>query len=57
MQQIDVATRTIEGPFEYYCPICGIELAQSNYEAFDEYYYCPYCSTQHRASRVAARSR
>jgi hypothetical protein len=57
MRQIDVRTPTTEGPFDYYCPVCGIELARSNYEAFDKDYFCPYCSTQLRASRVPARSR
>ena len=57
MREIDVATRTIDDSFEYYCPICGIELTESNYEASDEDYFCPYCSTRHRASRVAARVR
>jgi hypothetical protein len=57
MRQIDVPTRTIEGPFDYYCPTCGIELAESNYESFDRDYFCPYCSTQQRPSRVPARLR
>jgi rubredoxin len=56
MRQIDVPTPTMEEPFRYYCPICGIELAKSNYETFDKDYFCPYCSTQQRASRVPARS-
>jgi DNA-directed RNA polymerase subunit RPC12/RpoP len=57
MRQIDVPTRTVDDPFDYYCPICGIELARSNYEIFDKYYSCPYCSTQQRPSRVPARGR
>jgi hypothetical protein len=57
MRQIDVPTRTIEGPFDYYCPICGIQLVESNYESFDRDYFCPYCSTQQRPSRVPARLR
>ena len=52
MKQIDVSTLTTEGTFDYYCPICGIELARANYETFDRDYFCPYCSTQQRASRV-----
>jgi hypothetical protein len=52
MRQIQVPTQTVDGPFEYYCPICGIELVESNYETFDNDYFCPYCSTQQRASRV-----
>lgn len=57
MRQIDVSTQMIEDPFEYFCPICGMELARSNYETFDKEYYCPFCSTQQRASRVPARQR
>lgn len=55
MRQIDVGTLTIEDPFEYYCPICGIELSSSNYEIPEKDYYCPYCSTRQRASRAPAR--
>jgi rubrerythrin len=55
MRQIDVPTRTVEGPFEYFCPICGIELVRSNYETPEKDYSCPFCSTQQRASRVPAR--
>jgi rubredoxin len=43
--------------FDYYCPVCGASLAESNYETFDAEYYCPVCSTQLRASRVPARHR
>ena len=57
MRTIDVAARTLEGPFHYYCPICGIELSRSNYETFDKDYFCPYCSSQQRPSRVPPRSR
>ncbi len=55
MRQIDVPTQTVEDPFEYYCPICGIELASSNYKSPEKDYYCPYCSTRQHASRVPAR--
>jgi DNA-directed RNA polymerase subunit RPC12/RpoP len=57
MRPINVSTRTIDDAFEYYCPICGIELSRSNYEASDEDYFCPYCSTRRHASRVTARPR
>jgi rubredoxin len=43
-----------EASFEYYCPVCGADLAESNYETFDAEYYCPVCSTQLRPSRVSA---
>ncbi len=39
--------------YRYYCPICGIELAVSNYDTPDGDYYCPYCSTPQGPSRVA----
>lgn len=57
MRQIVVPKPSIEESFEYYCPICGIELVESNYETFDRDYFCPYCSTQQRPSRVPAQSR
>lgn len=57
MRQIVVPKPSIEEPFEYYCPICGIELVESNYETFDRDYFCPYCSTQQRPSRVPAQLR
>jgi predicted RNA-binding Zn-ribbon protein involved in translation (DUF1610 family) len=40
--------------FEYYCPVCGVDLAESNYEAFDAEYFCPVCASQLRPSRVPA---
>ena len=52
MRQIELPTRPTEDPFEYYCPICGMDLDRFNYETFEKDYFCPYCSTQQRASRV-----
>ncbi len=46
-----------ERPFDYFCPICGAELAESNYETVDAAYSCPACSTKQRASRTKARPR
>jgi rubredoxin len=43
--------------FDYYCPVCGAELAETNYETFDEQYSCPVCATHQRASRAPARRR
>lgn len=43
--------------FEYHCPICGADLAESNYEAFDAEYFCPVCATQQRPARAPARLR
>jgi predicted RNA-binding Zn-ribbon protein involved in translation (DUF1610 family) len=57
MRQIEVRRQAREGPFDYCCPICGIELARSNCETFGGEYSCPYCGTQQRPSRVPARSR
>ena len=56
MRQIDVPTQPVEGAFEYFCPICGIELAKSNYESLAKDYFCPYCSTQQGPSRFPARA-
>jgi len=39
---------------EYFCPVCGIELAKSNFETPTRHYYCPYCSTQQRPTLVKA---
>lgn len=30
----------------YYCPICGIELARSDFDRPQGEYYCPFCSSQ-----------
>lgn len=30
----------------YYCPVCGIELARSDFDKPVDDYYCPYCSSQ-----------
>jgi hypothetical protein len=43
--------------FDYCCPVCDADLAESNYETFDADYFCPVCSTQLRPSRVPARPR
>jgi DNA-directed RNA polymerase subunit RPC12/RpoP len=55
MREVNLRGRIVEGPFEYYCPVCGITLSRSNYETFDAEYYCPYCSSRQRPSRVPAR--
>jgi len=31
---------------DYFCPVCGIALAQSDFDALERGYYCPHCSTQ-----------
>ena len=55
MRQIDVRTVTVEGPFDYYCPMCGIELSRYNYETPEKDHACPFCGTRQRASRAPAR--
>jgi rubredoxin len=40
---------------EYLCPVCGIELSQSNFETPAKHYYCPSCSTRQRPSLVVPR--
>ena len=30
----------------YFCPVCGIGLAKSDFDMPPEHYYCPYCSTR-----------
>jgi DNA-directed RNA polymerase subunit RPC12/RpoP len=52
MRQVRVPMLPAEEAFQYYCPICGIELSVSNYETPGGDYFCPYCSTEERASRV-----
>ena len=37
---------------EYVCPICGIELAKSDFDTPARHYYCPYCSTRQTPSLV-----
>jgi rubredoxin len=43
--------------FDYRCPVCDADLAESDYETFDSQYFCPVCSTQLRPSRVPANQR
>jgi hypothetical protein len=31
---------------EYFCPVCGAELALANYLTPERDYYCPYCATR-----------
>lgn len=39
--------------FEYFCPVCGVELGRSNFDTPERDYYCPYCSTRSTPSAVA----
>ena len=41
-------------PDEYSCPVCGIELTQSNFDTPERDYYCPFCSTRQTPSVVRA---
>jgi predicted RNA-binding Zn-ribbon protein involved in translation (DUF1610 family) len=45
-----------ESADEYSCPVCGIELARSNYETPERDYSCPFCSTRRTPSVVRAAS-
>ena len=36
----------------YFCPVCGIELEQSDFEKPAEDYYCPFCSSRQTPSRA-----
>ncbi|HEY3265225.1 MAG TPA: hypothetical protein VGK12_08715 [Actinomycetota bacterium] len=57
MKVVTLPTLHDERPFDYYCPVCGLELVESNYESLEAGYSCPGCGTQQRASRVPARRR
>jgi endogenous inhibitor of DNA gyrase (YacG/DUF329 family) len=41
-----VATET------YDCPVCGIDLAQSDFDEPAQNYYCPFCSTRQTPQRI-----
>ena len=40
---------------EYSCPVCGIELAKSNFDTPASEYYCPFCTTRQTPSLVRLR--
>jgi uncharacterized Zn finger protein (UPF0148 family) len=50
-----VTIPTLREAFDYYCPICGVDLSEVEYNTFDAEYFCPVCSSQQRASRAPAR--
>jgi len=31
---------------DYFCPVCGEELALSNFLTAERDYYCPFCATR-----------
>lgn len=37
---------------EYFCPVCGIGLAKSDFDTPAKHYYCPHCSTRQTPSLV-----
>ena len=39
----------------YFCPVCGIGLATSDFDTPPKHYYCPYCSTRQTPSLVGPR--
>ena len=43
----------LDAGFLFFCPVCGIELEQTNFDTPERDYYCPFCSTQLTPSAVA----
>ena len=41
--------------WEYQCPVCGIQLAKSNFDTPERDYFCPYCTSRQLPSRQFAR--
>jgi DNA-directed RNA polymerase subunit RPC12/RpoP len=37
---------------EYFCPVCGIDLAPTDFDTPERDYYCPFCSTRQRPAVV-----
>jgi len=37
--------------WRYECPVCGVELARSNFETPQLDYYCPVCTTRQMPRR------
>jgi predicted RNA-binding Zn-ribbon protein involved in translation (DUF1610 family) len=50
---IGTSVVTIEVPaaWMYECPVCGVELARSNFETPSVEYYCPVCTTRQMPRR------
>jgi hypothetical protein len=44
--------RRTENEDEYFCPVCGVPLARSDFEKPEDQYFCPYCSTRQTPARV-----
>jgi predicted RNA-binding Zn-ribbon protein involved in translation (DUF1610 family) len=57
MRALTIPAPPSDRGFDFYCPICGVQLTGSNYDSFDAEYFCPVCSTRQRPSRAPARSR
>jgi rubredoxin len=38
----------------YFCPVCGIGLAKSDFATPPKHYYCPYCSTRQVPSLIGS---
>lgn len=47
-------TALISRAWEYWCPVCGVELAQSNFDTPENDYYCPVCTSRQLPRRFAA---
>ena len=40
----------------FFCPMCGIDLARSDFDKVPEDYHCPSCCSRQRPSRVKDRA-
>lgn len=58
MTTLPIPTLPPRNPFpaedadEYFCPVCGIDLASSDFKTPERDYYCPFCSTRQTPSVV-----
>ena len=39
---------------EYYCPVCGIGLARSDFDTPEREYFCPFCGTRQTPSILSS---
>jgi predicted RNA-binding Zn-ribbon protein involved in translation (DUF1610 family) len=48
-----VVTTDAPAAWKYECPVCGVELARSNFDTPAVDYYCPVCTTRQMPRRWA----
>jgi predicted RNA-binding Zn-ribbon protein involved in translation (DUF1610 family) len=48
-----VVTIDVPAVWMYECPVCGVELARSNFDTPAVEYYCPVCTTRQMPRRWA----